>query len=100
MSGEIARATAPDSRAEPDPDAARSTFEAALRISCRNGDNWATACAILGLARLAEDAGDPKRASEPDRLAAAFLNRSSNPWQEFDARYRHSPQQANRTPER
>ena len=37
-------------RAEGDPDGARSTWEAALRISRRNGDNICMASACLGLA--------------------------------------------------
>ena len=45
-------------RSEGNPDSARSTLEAALRISRRNGDNWAPVYAILGLACLAGDAGD------------------------------------------
>ena len=75
-------------RAEGDLDSARSTFEAGLRISRRNGDNISTAEAILGLALLAGDAGDWDRAAALHGIAQAFQDRTSNPWQEFDARYR------------
>ena len=75
-------------RAEGDLDGARSTFEAGLRISRRNGDNLGMASAILGLACLAGDAGDWDRAAALHGVAQAFLDRTGNPWQEFDARYR------------
>ena len=45
-------------RQDNDPDGARSSFEAALRISRRNGDRFGIAYASLGLACLAADAGD------------------------------------------
>ena len=75
-------------RAEGDPDGARSTFEAALRISRRNGDSWDMAYASLGLACLAGDAGDWDRAAVLHGAAQAFLDRTGNPWQELEARYR------------
>ena len=75
-------------RAEGDLDGARSTFEAALRIGRRNGDNWDMAGAILGLACLAGDAGDWDRAAALHGAAQAFLDRTGNPWQELDARDR------------
>jgi tetratricopeptide (TPR) repeat protein len=75
-------------RAEGDPDGARSAFETALRISRRNGDNLYMAWAILGLACLAGDAGDWHRAAALHGVAQAFLDRTGNPWQEFDARHR------------
>ena len=75
-------------RAEGDLDGARSTFEAGLRISRRNGDNCDIAYAILGLACLAGDAGDWHRAAALHGVAQAFLDRTGNPWQELDARYR------------
>ncbi len=75
-------------RAEGDLDGARSTFEAALRISRRNGDNWNMAGAVLGLACLAGDAGDWGRAAALHGAAQAFQDRAGNPWQEVDARYR------------
>jgi predicted ATPase/class 3 adenylate cyclase/tetratricopeptide (TPR) repeat protein len=75
-------------RAERDPGGARSAFEAALRIGRRNGDNWNMAYVILGLACLAGDAGDWDRAAALHGAAQAFLDRTGNPWQELDARYR------------
>ena len=75
-------------RAEGDPDGARSTFEAGLRISRRNGDKLIMAEASLGLACLAGDAGDWDRAATLHGVAQAFIDRTDSPWQEFDARYR------------
>ena len=75
-------------RAEGDLDGARSTFEAALRIGRRNGDNWNMALAILCLACLAGDAGDWDRAAALHGVAQAFRDRTGSPWQEFDARDR------------
>jgi predicted ATPase/class 3 adenylate cyclase len=68
-------------RADRDPDGARSTFEAALRLSRRNGDNWNMAGAILGLACLAGDAGDWDRAAALHGVAQAFHDRTGNSWQ-------------------
>ena len=70
-------------RAEGDHDGARSTFEAGLRISRRNGDNICMADAILGLALLAGDAGDWDRAAALHGAAQAFQDRTGNPWQEI-----------------
>ena len=76
-------------RPEGDPDGARSTLEADLRISRRNGDNWAMAGAIPGLAAcLAGDAGDWDRAAALHGAAQAFLDRTGIPWEEANARYR------------
>jgi predicted ATPase/class 3 adenylate cyclase len=75
-------------RAEADPDGARSTFQAALRISRRNGDNIGMAYAILGLALLAGDAGDWDRAAALHGAAQAFLDRTGNLWMELEAHYR------------
>ena len=75
-------------RAEGDPGGARSTFEAGLRISRRNGDKLIMAEASLGLACLAGDAGDWDRAAALHGVAQAFIDRTGSPWQEFDARYR------------
>jgi predicted ATPase/class 3 adenylate cyclase len=75
-------------RAETDLDGAVSMFEAALRISRRNGDNWQMAYAILGLAYLAGDAGDWDRAAALHGAAQALLDRTGNPWQELSARDR------------
>jgi predicted ATPase/class 3 adenylate cyclase len=75
-------------RAESDPDGAQSTFQAALRISRRNGDNRIMAEATLGLACLAGDAGDWDRAAALHGAAQALQDRTGTPWQELEARYR------------
>jgi tetratricopeptide (TPR) repeat protein len=75
-------------RAKKDLDGARSTFEATLRISRRNGDNWNMAGAIVGLALLAGDAGDWRRAATLHGVAQALQDRTGNPWQEQVARER------------
>ena len=69
-------------RAEGDLDGARSTWEAALRTSRRNGDNICMAYAILGLACLAGDAGDWHRAAVLHGAAQAFRDRTGSPWGE------------------
>jgi predicted ATPase/DNA-binding XRE family transcriptional regulator len=75
-------------RAEEDLDGARSTFEAGLRISRRNGDNLSLSVACLYLACVTGDAGDWDRAARLHGVAQAFVDRMGSPWQEFDARYR------------
>jgi hypothetical protein len=75
-------------RAEGDRDGARSTLEAALRVSRRNGDSRSMASAILNLACLAGDAGDWDRAAALHGIAQAFLDRVSNQWAELAARHR------------
>jgi predicted ATPase/DNA-binding XRE family transcriptional regulator len=75
-------------RAEGDSDGARSAFEAALRISRRNGSNISMAYACLGLACLAGDAGDWHRAAALHGVAQAFLDRTGNRWQGLYARHR------------
>ena len=63
-------------RQDNDPDGARSSFEAALRMSRRNGDRYGIAYASLGLACLAADAGDWHRAAVLHGVAQAFLDRT------------------------
>jgi predicted ATPase/DNA-binding XRE family transcriptional regulator len=75
-------------RAEGDLDGARSTFEAGLRISRRNGDNLSLSIACLYLACVTGDAGDWDQAATLHGIAQAFVDRMGSPWQEFDARYR------------
>jgi predicted ATPase len=75
-------------RAEGDLDGARSTFEASLRISRRNGNSIGMANAILGLAVLAGDAGDWDRAAVLHGAAQAFLGPVSNQWHELAVRER------------
>jgi predicted ATPase/class 3 adenylate cyclase len=75
-------------RAEGDLDGARSTFEAELRISRRNGDNLSLATGCLHLACVTGDAGDWDRAATLHGVAQAFVDRMGSPWQELEARYR------------
>ena len=75
-------------RQDNDPDAARSSFEAGLRMSRRNGDRFGIAYASLGLACLAADTGCWHRAAVLHGIAQAFLDRTGQPWQEPEARYR------------
>jgi predicted ATPase len=75
-------------RQDHDPDGARSSFEAALRLSRRSGDRADVAYASLGLACLAADEGDWHRAAMLHGVAQAFLDRTGLPWEELEARYR------------
>ncbi|HLK74372.1 MAG TPA: adenylate/guanylate cyclase domain-containing protein [Streptosporangiaceae bacterium] len=70
------------------PDEARSWFEACLRIARRNGAQPVIACAVLGLACVAADRGDWDRSALLLGVAQAFLDRSGEPWQELETRYR------------
>ena len=75
-------------REEGNHDGARSSFEASLRISRRSGEQPIMACAILGLGCLAADLGDWDRSALLHGVAQAFLDRSGEPWQDIEARYR------------
>ena len=75
-------------RQDGDHDGARSSFEDALRISRRSGERFDIAYAVLGLACLAEDAGEWSRACVLHGIAQAALDRTGEPWQEPEARYR------------
>jgi predicted ATPase/class 3 adenylate cyclase len=75
-------------RAEGDLEGARSTFEAGLRISRRNGDNLSLAWACLYLACVTGDAGDWDRAATLHGIAQAVTDRMGTPWQQSDARDR------------
>ncbi len=75
-------------RQDNDPDGARSSFEATLRMSRRNGDRNGMAYASLGLACLAADAGNWHRAAVLHGIAQAFLDQTGQPWEELEARYR------------
>ena len=75
-------------RQENDTEGARPMFEAALRISRRNGDRSGLAYASLGLACLAADHGDWQRAAALHGAAQAFIDQIAEPWQEPEARYR------------
>jgi tetratricopeptide (TPR) repeat protein len=76
-------------RQDNDPDGARASFEAALRISRRNGDRSGIANASLALACLAADAGDWRQAAVLHGAAQAFLDPTGQPWEELEARYRN-----------
>ena len=75
-------------RQDNDPDGARSSFQAALRISRHNGERSSIAYACVGLACLAGDAGDWQRAAVLHGIAQACLNPTRQPWEELEARYR------------
>jgi predicted ATPase/class 3 adenylate cyclase len=75
-------------RQDNDPDGARSSFEAVLRISRRNGDRYGIAYANLGLACLAADTGDWYRAAMLHGVAQSFVDRTGQPWEVLEARYR------------
>jgi hypothetical protein len=75
-------------RQDNDPGGARSSFEAALRKSRRNGNRSGIANASLGLACLAADAGDWHQAAVLHGVAQAFLDPTGPPWEELQARYR------------
>ena len=75
-------------RQENDPEGARSTFEAVLRISRRNGDRSGLAYASLGLACLAADRGDWQLAAALHGAAQGLTDQIAEPWQEPEARYR------------
>ena len=65
-------------RHDHDPDGARSSFAAALRTSRRIGDRSGIAYASLGLACLAADADDWRRAAVLHGVAQAFLGPTGN----------------------
>ena len=75
-------------RQENDTEGARSTFEAVLRISRRNGDRSGLAYAGLGLACLAADRGDWQLAAALHGAAQGLTDQIAEPWQEPEARYR------------
>jgi predicted ATPase len=75
-------------REEGNPQEARSSFEASLRIARRSGEQPVIACAILGLGCLAADLGDWDRSAVLHGVAQAFLDRSGEPWQDLEAKYR------------
>jgi tetratricopeptide (TPR) repeat protein len=75
-------------RQDSDPGGARSSFEAAIRMSRRNGERSGTAYATLGLACLAADEGDWRRAAVLHGVAQNFLNSTGQPWEDLEAGYR------------
>ena len=75
-------------REEGNPREAGPSFEASLRIGRRSGEQPVIATAILGLGCLAADLGDWDRSALLHGVAQAFLDRSGEPWQDLEARYR------------
>jgi len=75
-------------RQDHDPDGARASFQAALRISRRAGHRFFIANASLGLACLTADDGRWHRAATLHGVAQAFLDRSGQRWQELETRHR------------
>jgi predicted ATPase/class 3 adenylate cyclase len=75
-------------REEGDLEGARSSFETSLRIGRRSGEQPGIACALLGLGCLAADLGDWDRSAVLHGVAQAFIDRSGEPWQDVEARYR------------
>jgi tetratricopeptide (TPR) repeat protein len=75
-------------RQDGDTGGARASFLGALRRSRRDGDRYGSAYAFLGLACLAADTGEGKRAAALHGAAKAFLSRTGLPWEELEAGYR------------
>ena len=75
-------------RQDSDHDGARSTFEAALRMSRRNGDRFGIAYTCLGLGCLAADTGDWHRAAVLHGAAQNLLGPTGQSWEEPEAHYR------------
>ena len=65
-------------REEGNPEGARSSFQASLRLCRRSGEQPVIACAILGLGCLAGDLGNWDRSALLHGVAQAFLDRSGN----------------------
>ncbi len=75
-------------RVENNPDAARSLLAEVLRVGRRIGSVRATAFAVLGLACLAADLADWRRAAMLHGVAQAMRDQTGLLWEPFDARYR------------
>jgi predicted ATPase/class 3 adenylate cyclase len=75
-------------RQEGDPHGARATFDAGLRASRHSGERAAIAYTSLGLACVTADLADWGRAAELHGIAQALVERTGEPWQEPEARYR------------
>ena len=69
-------------------EAARATFEAALRTSRRIGDKTGLAYCSLGLACVAGDLGDWHRGAELLGAAQGFIDRLGGPLQDPEGQYR------------
>jgi predicted ATPase/DNA-binding XRE family transcriptional regulator len=75
-------------RVEKDFDRAHSVLEEVLRTGRRIGSVRATAFAVLGLACLAADLADWRRAATLHGVAQAMRDQTGLPWEPFDAHYR------------
>jgi hypothetical protein len=75
-------------RVEQDLDGARSVLEGALRASRRIGSVRVTALAVLGLACLAADQADWRRAAMLHGVAQGMRDQTGLRWEPVDARYR------------
>jgi predicted ATPase/DNA-binding XRE family transcriptional regulator len=75
-------------RVEKDLDRARSVLEEVLQIGRRIGSVRATAFAVLGLACVAADRADWRRAAMLHGVAQAMRDQTGLGWEPFDARYR------------
>jgi hypothetical protein len=60
-----------------------------LRRGRRHGEAPGIGYASLGLACLAADQGDWRRAATLHGVAQAFLDRTGEPWQDLEASYRN-----------
>jgi predicted ATPase/class 3 adenylate cyclase len=75
-------------RQENDPHGAQAVFEACLRTSRRSGERSGLAYASLGLACAAADLADDDRAAGLHGAAQTLIERTGEPWQEPEERYR------------
>jgi predicted ATPase/DNA-binding XRE family transcriptional regulator len=75
-------------RVENDLDGARSVLEDVLRVGRRIGSIRVTAFSILGLACLAADQADWRRAAMLHGVAQAMREQTGLPWEPYDARFR------------
>lgn len=75
-------------RVEKDLDGARSVLEEVLGVGRRIGSMRVTAFAVLGLACLAADLADWRRAAMLHGVAQAMRDQTGLLWEPFDARYR------------
>ena len=75
-------------RLEGDVHGARNSFESALRVARRIGDRVGVAYTLLGLACVAADMGDSRRASQLHGAAEAARDLTSEIWQPPEDDYR------------
>ncbi len=74
-------------REEGDREGAASMLRAALMICRRTGDRFGLAYAALGLACVAADAGQWRRAAELHGAAKGFLDQTGQPWLPYYSRF-------------